>query len=364
MGTASRWRDNRTRAPMAAARRLDLDDLEMWGRARGSPERGARVRPQGGPPAGTAGAVARRRVDTAAKPPIRSRNDWHAARRGRRGSGSPARRHRAAQPPTEAGFDVVARPAMPKTCSARPRPPPKRPAVIADINMPPGHGDDGLRAALEVRRRRPETGVLILSQYFEERYALDLIADGAEGLDICSKSASGRSRPSSTRRPGSRMVDPLSTRTWSHALWVAAGDHADRPPQPAGARGPCGHGRGHVEPGIGKALDRMISQPVVEKHITNIFQKLGLPPPRTSIDVYSRSVDICARPSGWTRSPRTSAARCSPSGSVAVMRVPPPEGLSILMLPPTAATRSARPRRPPPSGQAPPTPSSLTSTCS
>src|SRR5256885_15646923 len=53
--------------------------------------------------------------------------------------------------------------------------------VVADVQMPPGHGDDGLRAALELRRLRPETGVLVLSQYYEEHYALDLIGDRPEG---------------------------------------------------------------------------------------------------------------------------------------------------------------------------------------
>ena len=51
--------------------------------------------------------------------------------------------------------------------------------MIADVNMPPGLGDDGLRAAIELRRQRPETGVLVLSQYYEEQYALDLIGDRA-----------------------------------------------------------------------------------------------------------------------------------------------------------------------------------------
>ena len=92
---------------------------------------------------------------------------------------------------TEAGFDVVAQAGdaedlLRKGLAHRPD------LVIADINMPPGHGDDGLRAALEVRQRRPETGVLILSQYFEERYALDLIADGAEGVGYLLKERVGQ----------------------------------------------------------------------------------------------------------------------------------------------------------------------------
>ena len=177
---------------------------------------------------------------------------------------------------TEAGFDVVAQAGdaedlLRKGLAHRPD------LVIADINMPPGHGDDGLRAALEVRQRRPETGVLILSQYFEERYALDLIADGAEGIgyllkervgqvetfvDAAARVADGRSALDPDlvarmlgRRRRTTPIDLLSPRELEVLSAMA---------------------EGMSNRGIGKAL--MISQPVVEKHITNIFQKLGLPP--------------------------------------------------------------------------------------
>src|SRR3954465_14416221 len=81
----------------------------------------------------------------------------------------------------EAGAGVVAQAGdpddpLPKARAHRPD------VVVADVQMPPGHGDDGLRAALEVRRRSPETGVLILSQYYEEDYALELIGDRPEGV--------------------------------------------------------------------------------------------------------------------------------------------------------------------------------------
>jgi DNA-binding NarL/FixJ family response regulator len=58
-----------------------------------------------------------------------------------------------------------------------------KPAVaIVDIRMPPTHTDEGLRAAKEIREKHPETGVLVLSQYVETGYALDLLADSAEGV--------------------------------------------------------------------------------------------------------------------------------------------------------------------------------------
>lgn len=177
---------------------------------------------------------------------------------------------------TEEGFDVVAQAGdaedlLRKGLAHRPD------LVIADINMPPGHGDDGLRAALEIRERRPETGVLILSQYFEERYALDLIAEGADGVgyllkervgqvetfvDAATRVADGRSALDPElvarmlgRRRSSTPIQRLSPRELDVLAAMA---------------------EGKSNRGIGRALS--ISQPVVEKHITNIFQKLGLGP--------------------------------------------------------------------------------------
>jgi DNA-binding NarL/FixJ family response regulator len=54
--------------------------------------------------------------------------------------------------------------------------------IVADVQMPPHRAGDGLDAAIELRRRRPETAVLILSQYYEEEYAVQLIGDRAEGV--------------------------------------------------------------------------------------------------------------------------------------------------------------------------------------
>src|SRR3954471_18197055 len=63
--------------------------------------------------------------------------------------------------------------------------------VVTDVQMPPGHGGDGLVAARESRRARPEIGVLVLSQYYEERYALDLIGDRPEGVGYLLKERVG-----------------------------------------------------------------------------------------------------------------------------------------------------------------------------
>src|SRR4051794_9416893 len=79
----------------------------------------------------------------------------------------------------DAGFDVVGQAGdaddlLRKVAAHRPD------VAIVDIRMPPTQTDDGLRAALEIRGRFPDIGVLVLSQYVEEAYALELVADSAE----------------------------------------------------------------------------------------------------------------------------------------------------------------------------------------
>src|SRR6185503_1811332 len=54
--------------------------------------------------------------------------------------------------------------------------------AIVDIRMPPTHTDEGLRAAQEIREKHPGTGVLVLSQYVEAEYALELLSESAEGV--------------------------------------------------------------------------------------------------------------------------------------------------------------------------------------
>ena len=177
---------------------------------------------------------------------------------------------------TEVGFDVVAQAGdagdlLRKGLAHRPD------LVVADINMPPGQGDDGLRAALELRRRRPETGVLILSQYFEDRYAVDLIAQGAEGLGYLLKERVGRVESfveaAARVAAGGCSLDPqLVARMLGRRRRTTPLDRLSaRELEVLAAMA-----EGKSNRGIAKAL--VISQPVVEKHITNIFAKLGLDP--------------------------------------------------------------------------------------
>jgi DNA-binding NarL/FixJ family response regulator len=82
---------------------------------------------------------------------------------------------------TEGGFDVVGRWDNSEDLLARVRLDPPD-VVILDIRLPPTHSDEGMRAALHVRERYPDVGVLVLSQYVEVGLAMKLLADSAEGL--------------------------------------------------------------------------------------------------------------------------------------------------------------------------------------
>jgi DNA-binding NarL/FixJ family response regulator len=175
----------------------------------------------------------------------------------------------------QAGFDVVgqagdAEEFLRKALAHRPD------VAIVDVEMPPGHGADGLRAALELRGRLPETGVLVLSQHYEEDYALDLIGDSAEGVGYLLKA----------------RVGDVQTFTDAVARVAAGGTALDaqvvgrmlarrRPPG-----GPLARltererevlaeiAEGKSNRGIAESL--VVTTAAVQKHIGSIFQKLGL----------------------------------------------------------------------------------------
>jgi DNA-binding NarL/FixJ family response regulator len=147
--------------------------------------------------------------------------------------------------------------------------------LVADINMPPGRGDDGLVAALEVRRQRPATAVLVLSQYYEERYAAELMADGAEGVGYLLKERVAKVEEfvdAALRvAEGGSAIDPevvarmLGRRRKRSRL-------ADLSPRELDVLAEMAEGKSNR--GIAKAL--VISVPAVEKHISRIFGKLGV----------------------------------------------------------------------------------------
>ena len=90
----------------------------------------------------------------------------------------------------EAGFDVVAQAGDAQDLVRKVRA--HRPdAAVIDIRMPPDHSDEGVRAAREIRGSLPEVGLLVLSQYVDEHYALALLSDGAEGIGYLLKDRVG-----------------------------------------------------------------------------------------------------------------------------------------------------------------------------
>jgi len=173
-----------------------------------------------------------------------------------------------------AGFEVVAQAGdaddlLRKGLAHRPD------LLVADINMPPGHGDDGLVAALDVRRQRPETGVLVLSQYYEERYAAELLVDGADGVGYLLKERVGKVEEfaeAATRvAEGGSAVDPeVVARMLGRRR--ARSSIAELSPRELEVMAAMAEGKSNR--GIAEAL--VISVPAVEKHITRILGKLGI----------------------------------------------------------------------------------------
>ena len=176
----------------------------------------------------------------------------------------------------DAGFDVVAQAGdaeelLRKGLAHRPD------VAIVDIQMPPHHQDDGLRAALELRRRHSDTGILVLSQFYEEDYAIELIGDRPEGVgyllkervgdvdafvDAVERVAAGGSALDPEvvgrmlgRRKGDGPLEGLSARERDVLAAMAEG-----------------------KSNRGIAEELVVTDAAVEKHITHIFHKLGLGP--------------------------------------------------------------------------------------
>jgi DNA-binding NarL/FixJ family response regulator len=179
----------------------------------------------------------------------------------------------------EAGLDVVALAGdaddlLRKTLAHRPD------VVIADVQMPPGHGDDGLRAALGARRRLPETGVLILSQYYEEDYALELIGDRPEGVGYLLKERVGD--VDAFIQAVARVADggsALDPEVVGRMLGRRRGGGPLEQLSPRERDVLAAMAEGKSNQGIAEAL--VVTEAAVEKHVTGIFQKLGLGPTAT-----------------------------------------------------------------------------------
>jgi len=149
--------------------------------------------------------------------------------------------------------------------------------VVADVRMPPRHEDDGLAAAIELRRRLPEVGVLVLSQFYEESLATELITDHPEGVGYLLKERVGdvSSFIDAVRRvaAGGSALDPeLVARMLKRRR--AGGPLAELTPREHDVL--AGMAEGKSNQGIADHL--VLSQAAVEKHVTAIMHKLGIGP--------------------------------------------------------------------------------------
>jgi DNA-binding NarL/FixJ family response regulator len=148
-------------------------------------------------------------------------------------------------------------------------------ACVVDVRMPPTFTDEGLRAALVVRDRWPSVGVLVLSQWVEERYATELIADRAQGVGYLLKDrvADVEEFLDALRRvaSGGSALDPEVV-----AQLLARSRHplGDLTPRERDVLALMAEGRSNSA--IAGAL--VVGGGAVEKHINNIFAKLGLAP--------------------------------------------------------------------------------------
>jgi DNA-binding NarL/FixJ family response regulator len=177
---------------------------------------------------------------------------------------------------TDAGFDVVgqagdAEDLLRKVGAHRPD------VAVVDVRMPPTNTDEGLRAALDIRSQHPDVGVLVLSQYIEARYAMELLSDSAEGVGYLLKD-----RVSDIERftdavkrvaEGGSALDPevvsqlLGRRRERDPLGELTA--REREVLELMAEGRSNHA-------IAEQL--VITERAVEKHVTSIFGKLGLTP--------------------------------------------------------------------------------------
>ena len=153
--------------------------------------------------------------------------------------------------------------------------------AIVDVRMPPTFTDEGLRAALAARERVPGTPILVLSQYVEERYATELIGGGAQGVGYLLKErvADVTEFVEAVRKiaAGGTVIDPevigqlLGRRHRGDRLEALT-------PREREVLGLMAQGKSNAA----IARDLVVTEGAVEKHISNIFLKLDLPPAEDS----------------------------------------------------------------------------------
>ena len=176
---------------------------------------------------------------------------------------------------SDAGFEIVgqagnAEELMLKVRSYSPQ------VAIVDIRMPPTHTDEGLKAAHEIKEKYPEIGVLVLSQYVEPGYAMELLSESAEGVGYLLKDrvSDVAEFTDAVRRvgEGGSALDPTVV---SQLVGRRRRDDplADLTPREREVLGLMAEGRSNQ----GIAEELVVTERAVEKHVTSIFGKLRLP---------------------------------------------------------------------------------------
>ncbi|MGC0419318.1 response regulator [Embleya sp. AB8] len=149
--------------------------------------------------------------------------------------------------------------------------------AVVDVRMPPGFTDEGVRAALVIRRQWPDTAILLLSQYVEERYAADLLSTDSGGVGYLLKQrvADVEEFIEALRRvaAGGTALDPQVVAQL--LVRRGAADPLDRlTPRELEVLGLMAEGRSNA----GIASHLVVGESAVAKHINNILAKLDLPP--------------------------------------------------------------------------------------
>jgi DNA-binding NarL/FixJ family response regulator len=160
--------------------------------------------------------------------------------------------------------------------------------VVTDIQMPPDSTDDGIRAAKTIREELPEIGVLVLSQFLEARYALDLVGDSAAGVGYLLKDRVGDLTTflEAVRRvaAGGSALDPeVIQRMVGKQRRSSAID--DLTPRERQVLSLMAEGRSNQ----GIADELIVTVAAVERHVTSIFAKLGL---RTATEDHRRVLAV------------------------------------------------------------------------
>lgn len=164
--------------------------------------------------------------------------------------------------------------------------------AIADVRMPPSFADEGLRAALTIRSQAPHTAVLVLSQYVEESYAADLLATGTGVGYLLKERVSAPDELSealSRLIDGGTVLDPLVvSQLFSTRRTTPLSRLTEREREVLGLMA-----EGRTNTAIARHM--VVTLKAVEKHVSAIFDKLGLPP---STDDHRRVMAVLE----WLRS--------------------------------------------------------------